>query len=62
MSEAAIDPDELKRYAFSVWNFKQGEMVSLMIHIGDRLGLYKAMTGAGPVTPAELAERTSTLR
>ena len=46
----AIDPDELKRYSFNVWGFKQGEMVSLMIHIGDRLGLYQALAGAGPVT------------
>ena len=53
-----IDPDELKRYSFSVWSFKQGEMVSLMIHIGDRLGLYKALNGAGPVTAAQLAEQT----
>lgn len=53
-----IDPDELKRYSFSVWSFKQGEMVSLMIHIGDRLGLYKALNGAGPVTAAQLAAQT----
>jgi SAM-dependent methyltransferase len=32
----------------------------LLLHIGDRLGLYKAMAGAGPVTPAELAARTGT--
>ncbi len=53
-----LNPDELKRYSFSVWNYKQGEMVSLMIHIGDRLGLYRAMAGAGPMTAAELAEKT----
>ena len=53
-----IDPDELKRYSFSVWSFKQGEMVSLMIHMGDRLGLYKALNGAGPVTAAQLAAQT----
>jgi SAM-dependent methyltransferase len=58
MTQAAIDPDELKRYSFSVWSYKQGEMVSLMIHIGDRLGLYKALDGAGPLSAAELAERT----
>lgn len=28
--------------------------------IGDKLGLYAAMDGAGPLTPAELAERTGT--
>ena len=32
----------------------------LLLHIGDRLGLYKAMAGAGPVTAAELAARTGT--
>jgi SAM-dependent methyltransferase len=31
-----------------------------LVVIGDRLGLYKAMAGAGPVSPAELAERTAT--
>ena len=58
MAEPLIDPDALKRYSFSVWSYKQGEIVSLMIHIGDRLGLYRALNGAGPVTAAELAERT----
>ena len=58
MSEAEIDTDELKRYSFAVWRYKQGEMVSLMIHIGDRLGLYQALDGAGPVTASELAEKT----
>ena len=54
----SIDPDELKRFSFNVWGFKQGEMVSLMIHIGDRLGLYQALAGAGPVTAGELAAKT----
>ena len=53
-----IDPEELKLFAFNVWNFKQGEVVSLMIQIGDRLGLYRALDGLGPVTAAELAEKT----
>lgn len=29
-------------------------------YLGDRLGLYEALAGAGPLTPAELAERTET--
>lgn len=58
MAASVIDPEQLKRYSFSVWSYKQGEVVSLMIHIGDRLGLYKALTGAGPVTAAELAGQT----
>nr|WP_296074307.1 methyltransferase domain-containing protein [uncultured Actinoplanes sp.] len=31
-----------------------------MAVIGDKLGLYRAMAGAGPLTPAELADRTGT--
>ena len=32
----------------------------LLLHLGDRLGLYKAMAGAGPITSAALAQRTGT--
>jgi SAM-dependent methyltransferase len=35
-------------------------MHAALIVIGDKLGLYKAMAGAGPLTPAELAAKTST--
>jgi SAM-dependent methyltransferase len=31
-----------------------------LARLGDRLGLWQAMAGAGPLTPAELAERTGT--
>jgi SAM-dependent methyltransferase len=31
-----------------------------LINIGDKLGLFKALAGAGPLTPAELADRTGT--
>ena len=31
-----------------------------MVVIGDRLGLYRAMAGRGPITPAELATTTGT--
>lgn len=54
----AIDPKALKLFAFNVWNYKQGEVVSLMIQIGDRLGLYRALEGAGAVTAGELAAKT----
>ncbi|MFM2124815.1 MAG: hypothetical protein RL328_1266 [Acidobacteriota bacterium] len=35
-------------------------MHAALIILGDKLGLYKAMAGAGPLTPAELASRTGT--
>jgi SAM-dependent methyltransferase len=35
-------------------------MSAALVVIGDKLGLYKAMAGAGPLTPTELARRTKT--
>jgi hypothetical protein len=58
MSTGRPDPDEVARFAFRVWSYKQGEMVSLLIHLGDRLGLYRCLDGAGAVTAEELAGRT----
>jgi 2-polyprenyl-3-methyl-5-hydroxy-6-metoxy-1,4-benzoquinol methylase len=54
----ANDRDRLGQFALRVWGYKQGELVSLMIHLGDRLGLYRAMAGAGPMTAAGLAAST----
>ncbi|MGH1490468.1 MAG: class I SAM-dependent methyltransferase [Acidimicrobiales bacterium] len=53
-----MDTDELKKFSFSVWTYKMGEQVSLMIHLGDRLGLYRALNGAGPITSDQLAANT----
>jgi 2-polyprenyl-3-methyl-5-hydroxy-6-metoxy-1,4-benzoquinol methylase len=55
---AAADPGKVIEMALRVWGYKQGEVVSLMIYLGDRLGLYQALRGAGPVTAAQLATRT----
>ena len=45
-----LDPKDIKDFSLNVWSYKQGELVSLMIHLGDTLGLYRALDGAGPVT------------
>lgn len=50
--------DDIRMFSFQVWSYKQGEMVSLLIHLGDRLGLYRAMRGQGPLSAGELAART----
>ncbi|HVA74235.1 MAG TPA: class I SAM-dependent methyltransferase [Acidimicrobiales bacterium] len=50
--------DQVALFALKVWEYKQGESVSLMVHLGDRLGLYKAMAGAGPLTAGSLADKT----
>lgn len=41
-----------------MWGYKQGELVSLLIHLGDRLGLYRSLDGAGVVTASSLAAST----
>jgi len=53
-----VDIDEIRRFALKVWKYKEGELVAVMIHVGDRLGLFKAMAGAGPLTAAQLAAET----
>jgi len=59
MVETAKPSDEeIGLFAYQVWNYKQGEMVSLLIHLGDRLGLYRSMRDAGPLSSIDLAERT----
>ena len=35
-------------------------MHATLVLIGDKLGLFRAMSGAGPLTPAELAVKTKT--
>ncbi len=54
MSEE-LDDVEMKKLGFAVWSYKMGEQVSLLIHLGDRLGIYKEMRGAGPLTSEQLA-------
>lgn len=54
----SIDPDLLKEYTLRIWHYKQGEVVSMMVHLGDRLGLYKALADGGEMTSGELAEQT----
>ncbi len=52
----AIDQNDLKMFGFKVWTYKMGEQVALMIHLGDRLGLYAAMSGRGAMTSDGIAE------
>ncbi|CAN5813502.1 MAG: class I SAM-dependent methyltransferase [Ilumatobacteraceae bacterium] len=54
-----LDPDRLKAFQFLVFSKLEGAITSGMIHLGDRLGLYRALADAGqPLTSAELAART----
>jgi len=56
---STIDPDALKLFSFQLFTKLEGAVTSGMVHLGDRLGLYKALAAAdAPLTSAALAERT----
>lgn len=62
MSEPKLKVDESKLNEFlgkAVGELGAAMNATLVI-IGDRLGLYKAMAGAGPLTSAEVAAKTGT--
>ncbi|MGH7859292.1 MAG: methyltransferase domain-containing protein, partial [Candidatus Binatia bacterium] len=56
----AIDQKKLEELVHRGVGDLGAAISALLIHIGDKLGLYKAMAGAGPMTPQELAKRTGT--
>lgn len=55
---AELDDDAVRAMAFRVWGYKQGEQVSLLIHLGDRLGLFRALAERGRTSATGLAEAT----
>ena len=56
----AIDEAKLNDFVGKALGDLGGAVTAALVVIGDKLGLYRAMAGAGPLTPAELAERTGT--
>ena len=55
-----IDEQKLHDFMGKVVNDLGATESTVLVIIGDKLGLYKAMADSKPVTPAELASRTST--
>ena len=53
-----LDLERLKAYAKHVFDALAGTMTSAMIHLGDRLGLYRALADGEPTTSAALAAKT----
>jgi 2-polyprenyl-3-methyl-5-hydroxy-6-metoxy-1,4-benzoquinol methylase len=56
----ALDPGKLHAFVEKALGDLAGALTAGLVVIGDKLGLYRAMAGAGPLTSAELAERTGT--
>jgi len=55
-----MDPQKLEQFLGTIVTDFAGAASAVLVRIGDRLGLYKEMAGAGPLTPGQLADRTST--
>ncbi|HEX9259979.1 MAG TPA: class I SAM-dependent methyltransferase, partial [Acidimicrobiales bacterium] len=53
-----IDPDALKMFSFQLFSKLEGAITSGMIHLGDRMGLYRLMASfVEPVTSHAMAAR-----
>jgi SAM-dependent methyltransferase len=56
----AVDQAKLHEFVMKAVGEMGAAMNAALIIVGDKLGLYKAMAGAGPMTSAELAAKTKT--
>jgi len=56
---AGIDPDKLKIFSFLLFSKLEGAVTSGMVHLGDHLGLYRALAATPkPLTTTQLAAAT----
>lgn len=53
-----MDHDAARALALKTWQYKQGELVSLMIHLGRRLGLYEQLDRPGTSSAQGVADAT----
>lgn len=51
------DVEALKAYSLKVWTAKQGQLVGLMVEVGDRLGIFRQMAHQGWAAAGEWAGR-----
>src|ERR1700731_1703700 len=52
-----VDGDRLMAFVFRAVDEIGATLNAALVVMGDKLGLYRAMAGAGPLDPAELARR-----
>ena len=55
-----IDPEKLMGFVFRAVDEVGASLNTALVVMGDALGYYRAMADGTPITPSELAERTST--
>src|SRR6201747_2757895 len=55
-----LDLAKLEQFVFKAVDEVGATLNTALVVMGDRLGLYRALAGAGGLSPAELAQRTGT--
>ena len=58
MTEPTADPDATNAFAARVLQDWGGSHIVALAYIGDRLGMFRALADAGPLTSQKLADRT----
>jgi SAM-dependent methyltransferase len=54
----AVDGQKLEQFVFRAVEEVGATLNAALVVMGDKLGLYRTLAGAGPVTPVELARRS----
>jgi SAM-dependent methyltransferase len=57
IEQAPLDPAKLEAFVFRAVDEVGATLNAALVVMGDKLGLYRAMAGAGPLDPAEIAKR-----
>jgi SAM-dependent methyltransferase len=60
IEQAAPDADKLTQFVMRAIDEVGATLNAALVVMGDRLGLYRALAAAGPLSPADLARRTGT--
>src|SRR5690242_1175428 len=58
LEPTTIDPSKLEAFVGQALGELGATLNAALVVMGDQLGLYRAMAGAGPITAADLAQRT----
>jgi 2-polyprenyl-3-methyl-5-hydroxy-6-metoxy-1,4-benzoquinol methylase len=60
VQKQGIDETKLEAFVMKTVGDMTGAAVAATVMLGERLGLYKALAGAGPLSAEQLADRTNT--
>ena len=57
VEQTQLDPAKLEAFVFRAVDEVGATLNAALVVMGDKLGLYRAMAGAGPLDPGEIAQR-----